>query len=83
MLHIWRVACKQCSEKQRANYEERLDQYPAERAVFERVSVRRCENTALADGLKANDENKKDFHCQRERERETGSIRWSIGRVRN
>jgi len=37
--------------------------------------VRRCESTALADGLKANDENKKDFHCQRgerEREREEG-----------
>lgn len=37
MLHIWCVACKQCSEKRRANYGARLDQYPAERAVFERV----------------------------------------------
>lgn len=37
MLHIWRVACKQCSEKRRANYGERLDQYPAKRAVFEWV----------------------------------------------
>lgn len=37
MLHIWRVACKQCSEKRRANYRKRLDQYPAERAVLERV----------------------------------------------
>ncbi len=37
MLHIWCVACKQCSEKRRANYGERRDQYPTERAVFERV----------------------------------------------
>lgn len=48
--------------------------------LYARVQVR--ESKESADGLKANDENRKDFHRVRKREIQ-GSTLWSVGVVRN